>query len=79
MFKINLPSCEGEWQSVGIGMNPYESVRLSVSILIFASSHTPIVTLAKLLCLALKKVDTKVNENEDKKSEDTEWQEKDKP
>ena len=30
-------------------------------------------------CLALKKVDTKVNENEDKKSEDTEWQEKDKP
>ena len=31
------------------------------------------------MCLALKKVDTKVNENEDKKSEDTEWQEKDKP
>ena len=30
-------------------------------------------------CLALKKVDTKVNKNEDKRSSDKEWQEKDKP
>ena len=30
-------------------------------------------------CLALKKVDTKVNKNEDKRSTDKEWQEKDKP
>ena len=30
-------------------------------------------------CLALKKVDTKVNKNEYKRSTDKEWQEKDKP
>jgi hypothetical protein len=32
-----------------------------------------------LICLALKKVDTKVNKNEYKRSTDKEWQEKDKP
>ena len=31
------------------------------------------------MCLALKKVDTKVNKNEYKRSTDKEWQEKDKP
>ena len=31
------------------------------------------------VCLALKKVDTKVNKNEYKRSTDKEWQEKDKP
>ena len=44
-----------------------------------AKHDTDMIDTMLLSCLALKKVDTKVNENEDKKSEDTEWQEKDKP
>ena len=76
-FKTKGNDIEKEYQTISKDIKEFESNNTHMAIPFIWSQSINQST--QTICLALKKVDTKVNENEYKRSTDKEWQEKNKP